>query len=409
MIPISMVVGQEKGVLVAAFVREPETDQERSVLQLLEEHKIPTFVGQLDDARSLVEFSNCLDLGYRYSPAFRRVTNISEARLMRTVKSALNIFSEKEIQEWPGGWQRDLIRGISDEAAARFRIYEEVAIPQIIKPEPGGSLGNRFSAHRVDLLVASAPPLSKPLFVVEFDGPWHDDPQNAKKDDERDKFLLENSLPVLRISYRNYPLSEGFADGVGNVGSYFAVLIGRMSEVVEEEFIKKKVYWGEFYRKKREMLERSISGYKKANRVIQVPREALIEMVDEIEMDTYFESVDLGVEWNVRGLEDAESWKRRLSVSEYKYLQEFLSSGVDLEIEESGCFEEGLEVSFRMRSEKRVSDAIFGPFYGALKVPEMFSGKLGSLTVEAATVTGLEALDGECGEWILEREENQRQ
>jgi hypothetical protein len=82
----------------------------------------------------------------------------------------------------------------------KFAVFHEVALDAVLTPgserDPAPSV---LKTGRFDLLVATPPPFSEPLLVVEHDGPTHDDPKRKRKDAERDELCASANLPVLRI------------------------------------------------------------------------------------------------------------------------------------------------------------------------------------------------------------------
>ncbi|MFO8026841.1 MAG: DUF2726 domain-containing protein, partial [Opitutales bacterium] len=345
-IPISIVVGKEKGTLVAAVVRPPQTRQEEGVLELLRRFRIPVFMGDLASEASLLEFLAASNPSYRFSPSFRKVTNMSEARLMRKVKSSLGILGEEEIRKLSEQWKRDLVRHYSDDSKKRFRVYEEVALPEIIDGRCD-EFDDTLSAYRVDLLVASPPPQSKPLFVVEFDGPKHEDPRRREKDSVRDNVLLRHSLPVLRISYRNDLFQRDKSGVVDVVGHYFSVLINRVGEVVENEFVRKE--------EKAVLYDALLDGEATTEQgtngaVRTVSTTFLLDRIAEAHGESIVE-VPVGFKWVAQGMDD---------------------DGVIVGGEESG----GFSVRGHLREKDGVLMALFA---GAIAAAEPFDDRLDRL------------------------------
>lgn len=88
----------------------------------------------------------------------------------------------------------------------------------------------------VDILVASAPPTSTPLLVIEFDGPRHDNENQSWKDAKRDEVLLGASIPVLRISSKNARIAGDIKSPSslehGFFQRYVSVLVSRLGELI---------------------------------------------------------------------------------------------------------------------------------------------------------------------------------
>ena len=398
-IHIGLVSGQEIGILVAAFHRPPETPRERDVAALLADLKIPTFCGDLTDASSIRNFLDSCNLDYRFSPSFRKVTNMSEARLMRTVKYALGIWADADILDGHSPQIRNFLVDGIELNKKRFRVYEEVAVGEIIKSLPGTPY-ERFSAFRVDILVASPPPLSTPLFVVEFDGLHHADHTQRKKDKERDDLFVQNLVPVLRISHKN-PQSSRFQDEINSTtGAYFFDLISRISWVVENERVgKAKALHGLKERELRE-LDRLVSAFRKEHSVIQIPSEEIAKILSEARI-TLAEDYDwVYGEFQVDDHLDALEWQEGQKPSSYRSLSECVHPDNEIEVLTEGSIETGLRVEIKTSFKCPIVVPEFGPFYAQLKSPDVFAKKLDTLPREAAIATALSWADDECKKFL---------
>lgn len=127
-------------------------------------------------------------------------------------------------------------------------------------------------------------------------------------------------------------------------------------------------------------------------------------MMSEVDQQLIDESEEVHLDLHVDDMEDNRFWESRMSVNGARWLSGCLGVDGDLKIERRGSFESGLAIECSALDDRFFSQLSFGPFYGELKAPEMFHGKLSSLPMDAAVVTALELLDAECGEYLLSRE-----
>lgn len=207
LISIALVKGSEQGALRAAFI-DPESEYVKELSMLLEDNGVPVYMGNFSEEKTVKRFLEERVVGglnsRRKSACLAGVTNMWERKLITLVKEALAIRITKKIRNDLAG-RADLARFIDDVIDLqnkKIRVYEEIALMALIDGSdlPGWDYLRRY---RVDILVASAPPTSMPLLVIEYDGQQHDGGEQAWKDGKRDKVLLDASIPVLRISSKN--------------------------------------------------------------------------------------------------------------------------------------------------------------------------------------------------------------
>lgn len=240
LISIALVKGSTKGALRAAFI-DPTSEYAKELSTLLEGLGVPVYMGALSEETTVKLFLEERVVGglnsQNKSVHLAGVTNISERILITLVKEALGIRITKKMRNDLEG-RADLARFICeffDFQKGKFRVYEEMALGALIDGldfQGWGYLRN----YRVDILVASAHPTSMPLLVIEFDGPTHDNENQATKDAKRDEALLHAGIPVLRISSKN-ALIAGTVRPIDSLDyrffqSYIAKLVSRLAELV---------------------------------------------------------------------------------------------------------------------------------------------------------------------------------
>lgn len=121
--------------------------------------------------------------------------------------------------------QRTMIAGPRSDANALLdfqlhsntRLLQEVHLRLVVRGNPSAKIsteeGECIQRRALDWVAyrpSETPNSTKknywdPFLVVEFDGPWHDDPSVAYIDELKDRVLVGAGISVLRCSYKDFP------------------------------------------------------------------------------------------------------------------------------------------------------------------------------------------------------------
>lgn len=130
----------------------------------------------------------------------RRIGNASElalrTRTQETVGAALN-----RSQKMEAGRSVDLHAWLVEYKtgmAENYSLHQETALAALFSDFRSR---RDWAKYRCDLLVCRRD--GPPLFVLEFDGPHHEDADRKAREATRDRDLAAAGLTVLRVSYRN--------------------------------------------------------------------------------------------------------------------------------------------------------------------------------------------------------------
>ena len=398
-ISIAIVRGNPRGRLVAGFVPIAISNQSGKVAALLREASVPVYTGSLTDKNAILKFLETVHHRPQLNQTTRTVINLSEYNVARLVKSALGVW-------WPDEWlkdrpqsDREIMKSMVVRRQKRFRVYEEVALGEIIGPLEGTQF-EYLQAYRVDLLIAASPPDSTPLLVVEFDGPTHENKQKAQIDAERDSFLLENSLPVLRISCQNPMHLRAAKYLISDTGKFFSALITWLVKVMEskkkKEVSLKKRYTHIFATSMAE----KIAEYRLKNAVIDIPEEVLDNLDAEVREEKWDALMDIELQlsdtpWDLR--EERES---RVRPEYYGNLMQCVESGSDVKVRTNGEIETGLDVECSGFGNGQLGPIRMGPFFANVKSPEEFQIWFKQAAEMAAIQAVLDVADLTCSEFI---------
>lgn len=140
-----------------------------------------------------------IEFQFQLSAATKSLINRSENDVAKSLRNGVLIIEHERL--------------LVDEPADRetyqlynsIKLLQEVALHRICASRLIGGLltsdEERIrSTSSVDILVHSSPPLNLPLLAVEFDGPYHEHPDQQRKDRFKDAVLSRYGIPLIRIS-----------------------------------------------------------------------------------------------------------------------------------------------------------------------------------------------------------------
>lgn len=281
LISIALVKGSTKGALRAAFI-DPKSEYGEELSLLLEYLDVPVHMGILSDKNVIERFLEERVLGglktQKKGLHLAGVTNIPERKMITLVKEALPIRITKKIRNDLAGRpdQARLIDEVIESQLRKFRVYEEMALGALID---GSDLPkwNELKKYRVDLLVASAPPTSLPLLVIEYDGQKHGEEVQAWKDAKRDKVLLDASIPVLRISSKNVSFAAGAKPENSSEYRFFqryvGVLVSRLGELIYFDRIESRLRFSPINNAVANKLKSLCDEYRERQSRIDIPQD----------------------------------------------------------------------------------------------------------------------------------------
>jgi hypothetical protein len=209
-VSIAIVKGAKNGRLLIAIIDEKERFS-REAHQIFTRIGVAVYVGPLSDHDAILRFLSGSASVRGSRPAigseFREVTNLPERRIITAAKRGLGILPlDRQTRELLANYQNGSLLSVFMDMIkvqrSKYNVFEEYALTRIVDLDGHGSFA-QLQKFRVDLLVASASPLSRPLVVIEFDGKRHSEsPGQIRKDSVRDAVLLDAGIPVIRISSR---------------------------------------------------------------------------------------------------------------------------------------------------------------------------------------------------------------
>ena len=206
-IEVAIISDDFKGILLGAifdsFSRHLD-QKEKKVIRELDALGIHLFVGNtalINEKEFLLE---CRSSSFSSIKASRQVVNISEYWLYRRLCEGLLL--NPKFRPGTSEKLKTALFEIKERQNSKFRVYSEVSLGSLLRKDAASRnpelrrLIEDLERFPCDLLVATAPPSSMPLLVVEYDGFHHNDEGQREKDIRRDKKLARAGLPVLRVS-----------------------------------------------------------------------------------------------------------------------------------------------------------------------------------------------------------------
>jgi len=176
----------------------------------------------------------------------------------------------------------------------RYEIFREVALDRLVDILPGDTEEITFARmSSVDLVITHPCPNMLPYLCIEIDGPHHEHPRQKRKDRLKDSILTAAEIPVLRLSLKD----RGFKE-VRRAGSiidvnderekkeYSKLLESILQKIIDSLYCERKqipAKWKEYDQANARSLEMLIRKYQIENSRIDIPNEAIEEIIEEAE------------------------------------------------------------------------------------------------------------------------------
>src|SRR5215831_13646141 len=82
-----------------------------------------------------------------------------------------------------------------------FRAFGQVRLAEVLEPESGDDVRDQtfLRMSHFDFVVCDRRRMLLPVFAVEFDGPFHELPQQERRDIRKNRLCATAGLPLLRI------------------------------------------------------------------------------------------------------------------------------------------------------------------------------------------------------------------
>jgi len=412
LIAVAVVKGSKNGVLRAAFI-DSELKYAADLGKVLASRRVPAYVGDITDAQAIDAFlqtessaAGCLKLHTKVNTDFalKDVTNAPERAVITLVKESLGVWigQKKKKLLLNNGVLADRISSYLQTQKAKYRVYEEYALGAILD---GYSLPasdwNSLQNFRADVLVASSPPQSMPLLVIEFDGREHrDNPNKARSDVFRDTALLAAGIPVLRISSQN-SLLPGKVEAINDperkfFSLYFQLLVGRLAEQIHFDRIRQSEAWEPVSTALVSALERRCDEYRKIQSRIDIPQDVLRRMYEEANDDLAGPQTKVASELAIEEYESLQEWQSMLDPNSYPtQTGEAITTVKEPEVRGAANVKHGSFAVHMMVRLGGVSKSLVSPeIFIELKLPKSCEAFLETAT-EAAVISLLSGIDGQ--------------
>jgi len=104
------------------------------------------------------------------------------------------------------GWKEMETLDILDRSLRGYRVVPKIRMIDVIGPDPADKLSSRhsdflFRAHFDFVVYDRRRGDLAPIFAVEFDGPFHHDEKQVKRDITKNRLCMLAQFPLLRIGY----------------------------------------------------------------------------------------------------------------------------------------------------------------------------------------------------------------